>query len=689
MNSIIFIIDSIATLAAFVAIVFLFTGLKGQKLSQIAHCIIFSLLLLTITHDIGNVFEYGNFTNFFDRVIEAPVKIVLSAVWLVFLLVSLRDVEIAEHIKTRKALSTNITRLKQMVELSKELSSTTNPRLLYRKIVLSAIELLRLDFSTIMLLSDDGKRLIIKDTIGFSENMINRYSLSFGEGLSTYCLKNRRTEVLTDYQSEKRFKVPSVIFEENIVSAISAPMMIEDEVFGVLIGHTTSKRIFSEEEKEVFQALANEAALAVKNAKQLEELKRERSHMKALLDAIPDLILRITADGTVLSYKPAQHIPSAFSPKDLAGKKLHEVLTEDISNLTLNTISNAISTGHMIHFNYKLPFPDKERYFEARIVPVSKNEVVALIRDFTDWIEAQNKLKKYRSELESLVEERTRELKERIGEIELLNRGMMNLLEDIQEANKKLEITTKRLKESNEELEAFAYSVSHDLRAPLRAMQGFSEALLEDYSDKLDAQGLEYAKRIRDASRRMDNLIVDLLSYSRLTRSEIRLQPVKLEGVINEAVFQLKALIEEKGAKVTVSDELPVVKATHSIALQIFTNLISNAVKFSRPEIPPEVKIYTKEIESNKVRVIVQDNGIGIEPEHFERIFKIFERLHGIETYPGTGIGLAIVKKGAEKIGGKVGVESSPGKGSRFWVEFIKWYNEGAVYGHKKTHTIS
>jgi len=687
--STIFIIDSIATLSAFVALLFLVTGFKGQKLSQIAHCIIFSLLLLTLTHDIGNVFEYGNFTKFFDKFIESPIKIVLSAVWLVFLLVSLRDVEIAEHIKTRKALSNSITMLKQMVELSKELSSTTNPRLLYRKIVLSAIELLRLDFSTIMLLSEDGKQLIIKDTIGFSENMIDSYSLTIGEGLSTYSLKNKRTETVTDYQSEKRFKIPSVIFKENIMSAISSPMMIEDEVLGVLIGHTIQRRVFTEEEKEVFQGLANEAALAVKNAKQLEELNRERLHLKALLDAIPDLILRISADGIVLSYKPALNIPTSFSPREPVGKKLQEVFNEDISNLTLNTISNAVNTGHMVHFNYKLPFPDKERFFEARIVPVSKDEVVAMIRDFTDWVETQSKLKRYQSELETLVEERTRELKERIGEIELLNRGMMNLLEDLQEANKKLEITTRRLKESNEELEAFAYSVSHDLRAPLRAMQGFSEALLEDYSEKLDELGREYAKRIRDAAKRMDNLIVDLLSYSRLTRSEIRLQPVNLEGVINEAISQLKSFIEEKGAKVSVSDNLPVVRATHSIALQIFSNLISNAVKFSRPDISPEVKIYTQETENNRVRVIVQDNGIGIEPEHFERIFKIFERLHGIETYPGTGIGLAIVKKGAEKIGAKAGIESSPGKGSRFWVEFIKWENEGAAYEHKETHSIS
>ena len=249
---------------------------------------------------------------------------------------------------------------------------------------------------------------------------------------------------------------------------------------------------------------------------------------------------------------------------------------------------------------------------------------------------AEEELKKYRAHLEELIEERT-----------------------------------ENLQEANAELESFAYSVSHDLRAPLRAIQGFSQALLEDYAPKLDAQGKDYAQRMDDSAQRMETLIQDLLEYSRLSRSEIKLEPVNLDSVVEEAVMKLDAEIKDKDAHIRIDKPLPTVLAHRATLEQVVDNLITNAIKFVLPEEKPQIHLWTEEHDT-LVRLWIEDNGIGIAPEHHERIFRIFERLHGIERYPGTGIGLTTVKKGVEKMSGTVGVESVPDKGSRFWIELQK-----------------
>lgn len=228
---------------------------------------------------------------------------------------------------------------------------------------------------------------------------------------------------------------------------------------------------------------------------------------------------------------------------------------------------------------------------------------------------------------------------------------------------------TEELQAANEELNAFAYSVSHDLRAPLRAMEGFANALLEDYEDRLDQEGREYCQHIVHSAERMDVLINDLLSYSRLGRAELRMQSINLEHAVRDAIEQLESEITESKASVTVEGVFPNLTIHYSILVQVLANLISNSLKFVAPDVTPEVKIWAEPRE-DAVRLWVEDNGIGIDATYQERIFRVFDRLHGIETYPGTGIGLAIVARAVGRLGGKCGVESSSGLGSRFWVEF-------------------
>ena len=220
----------------------------------------------------------------------------------------------------------------------------------------------------------------------------------------------------------------------------------------------------------------------------------------------------------------------------------------------------------------------------------------------------------------------------------------------------------------NRDLEAFAYTVSHDLRAPIRAIQGFSSALSEDYGANLDPQAKDYLRRVVHAASRMDKLVHDLLEYSTLARSGVDLGPTDLQAAIEEALAQIMPEVQSCSGKVHVELTFPAVLGERSILVQIVSNLVSNGLKFVAPGVHPEVQVRA---DSNDrwVRLCVEDNGIGIAPQHVGRLFRPFERLHGTEEYPGTGIGLAIVRRGAERMGGCAGVESEPGRGSRFWVD--------------------
>jgi PAS domain S-box-containing protein len=245
-------------------------------------------------------------------------------------------------------------------------------------------------------------------------------------------------------------------------------------------------------------------------------------------------------------------------------------------------------------------------------------------------------------------------------------------LEAVRDLNEHLEMRvrerTAKLEEITRELDAFASTVAHDLRAPLRVMKGFSELLLEDYSGKvLDPGGQEYAKRIDLASRRMSVLVEDLLAYSRLARQDVPLTAVDLGPALDMVLEDMAEELRLARGEVSVRPPLGRVFAHGPLLAQVLSNLVGNAVKFVAPGTAPRVTIRTDE-DGGSVRLWVEDNGIGIPREHQERIFGVFERLQPQDLYPGTGLGLAIVRRAIERMGGTVGLESEVGRGSRFWI---------------------
>ena len=224
-----------------------------------------------------------------------------------------------------------------------------------------------------------------------------------------------------------------------------------------------------------------------------------------------------------------------------------------------------------------------------------------------------------------------------------------------------------QLRETVQELEAFSYSIAHDMRAPLRSMQGFAEILNSEHAGQLDAPGRDYLRRISTAATRMDALILDILNYSKVGHGELLLRPVDVEVLVREITATYPTLRSDR-ADIEVIGTLPHVLANEAALTQIASNLLGNAVKFVAPGVRPRV-IVRGERREGTVRLWFEDNGIGIPERLHPRLFRIFSRLQRREDYEGTGIGLAIVRKAAERMGGTVGVVSAEGVGSRFWVE--------------------
>ncbi|MDB6032414.1 MAG: domain S-box [Verrucomicrobiales bacterium] len=227
---------------------------------------------------------------------------------------------------------------------------------------------------------------------------------------------------------------------------------------------------------------------------------------------------------------------------------------------------------------------------------------------------------------------------------------------------------TAKLEQTVQSLEGVCYHVAHDLRAPLRAMEGFTSILLQQYATQLDEQGQEFARRISQAAGRMDHLIRDLLDYGRLSHTKLTFCQLQLETQLAQVLGSIDEEIQRKGAVVDVREPLGTIWGNATVLDQILTNLITNGIKYVQPGTSPRITIWSEQREG-LLRLWVQDNGIGIAPEHHDRIFRVFERLHRNDQYPGTGIGLAIVAKGAQIMGGRAGLESTEGTGSRFWIE--------------------
>jgi PAS domain S-box-containing protein len=237
---------------------------------------------------------------------------------------------------------------------------------------------------------------------------------------------------------------------------------------------------------------------------------------------------------------------------------------------------------------------------------------------------------------------------------------------ELRQLTRDLKINIEELRRSNEELEQFAYVASHDLQEPLRMVSGYTQLLLKRYANKLDDDAKEFIDFAVDGAKRMQNLINDLLSYSRVHSRKQPATEVDLNIVLQQVQKNLITAITESNARI-ISPQMPVILADPVLMTQLFQNIIANAIKFRKPDTVPEINITVTQDDERMWTFAVRDNGIGIRQEYADRIFAVFQRLHTRDAYPGTGIGLAICKKIVEKYQGKIWVHSEPENGSTFY----------------------
>jgi PAS domain S-box-containing protein len=313
-------------------------------------------------------------------------------------------------------------------------------------------------------------------------------------------------------------------------------------------------------------------------------------------------------------------------------------------------------------------FPPYQKDFirkDGSLVPVmvcaalfegSADQGVAFVLDLTEQKRVEDALRKVHEELEARVEERTRELRES-------NQRLAQEVTERQHAEAVLAERSRELARSNAELEQFAYIASHDLQEPLRMVGSYMQLLQRRYQERLDAPAQEFIGYAADGAKRMQGLIDDLLTYSRVGSSSKPFRPIDVNLVVKRSLDGLAMAIQDSGAQVTV-DRLPEVTADASQLGQLFQNLVANAIKF-HGDAAPRIHIAVA-ADGECWRFSVRDNGIGIAAEYAERIFVMFQRLHTRHEYPGTGIGLAVCKKIVERHGGRIWVEAAAEGGSIF-----------------------
>lgn len=377
------------------------------------------------------------------------------------------------------------------------------------------------------------------------------------------------------------------------------------------------------------------------------QLEDSQNLLRSVVDGSPAMIFLKNREGRYIlvnrAFETFMQIPAGRA----IGKTPAELFPSDIIGQYEETVRQVIEKQQPVQFEQSFASPRNGdiRHFLAAVVPLHDRDnnllgTCGVMSDITP-------------------------LKTAESEVRLLNR---TLEQRVAERTLQLEHANHELKEANNQLEAFSYTVAHDLRAPLRGIQGFAQAVAEDYHEKLDPTGQDYLQRIVKAAIRMESLIEDLLGFAKLARAELRTTRVEIANVLREAMANLAAIITETGANIAIVPPLPTVRANHAACVQVLQNLLSNALKFTRAGEAPDIRIRS-EIRGGHARLWIEDNGIGIAPEQVERIFRPFERLHGQEEYLGTGIGLAIVGTATRRMDGACGVESTLGKGARFWIE--------------------
>jgi PAS domain S-box-containing protein len=382
-------------------------------------------------------------------------------------------------------------------------------------------------------------------------------------------------------------------------------------------------------QRSINRAISQARIELTERARAESALRQSESKLRSLLAALPDIIIIFDAKGYILEVFTGRSEQMAAMNAEMAGKSIYEMMPEFATRGIQNVLDLAIISGGVEEFQYSMG----NSWFEAHAVAFQldgETRVLWLARNITRQKNAEEEIRLLNSELEERVRRRTAELEAVV-----------------------------------QQMEEFTYTVSHDLRTPLRGINGFAGILANDYQNHLPPEGQDYLLRIQRNSLNMGKLIDDLLEFSRLGRKSITQHQIDLAGLCREILRDFEQEISSRSVKITLP-ELPYARADYDLMKSVMTNLLSNALKFTRRQNNPEIEIGSLR-KDGKTVYYVRDNGVGFDMSYANKIFGVFQRLHEDSDFEGTGVGLAIVQRIISKHGGKVWAESQVHEGTTFY----------------------
>ena len=429
---------------------------------------------------------------------------------------------------------------------------------------------------------------------------------------------------------------------DDLHGALCFPLKLGDEVVSIIECFSREFREPDEDFLQMLDGIGSQIGQFIER-KRAEEA---RANLAAIVESSGDAIVSLTLAGVITSWNKGAERIYGYSASEAVGQPIWMLIPAGEEDLERDLLQRLRTGAQIDHYQARRVRKDRS------VLDVSLS--ISPIRDSSGQIIGASKIARNVTEQKKI--ERA------------LAQAEASLRQHAEDLERRVQERTAKLQETIQSLDGFCYSIAHDLRAPLRAVGGFSNELFKDYNHLLDDPGKDYLKRIRSAAARMDQLILDLLRFGRLNTAELPAQTVKLEEVVRTALVPLEEEIKSKRAHINIKAPLLEVRANSVMVEQAVANLVANALKFVPRNIEPHVDIWTEK-RDGMVRLSIQDNGIGIKPDHVKKLFQPFVRLVNGSDYPGTGIGLAIVRKGVERMGGQVGLTSIPKEGSCFWIE--------------------
>lgn len=403
-----------------------------------------------------------------------------------------------------------------------------------------------------------------------------------------------------------------------------------------------------------------------------ERLTDSELRFRELLEKVNLIAIIINNEGIVTFCNEHLLKLTGYGKEELIGKNWFDVMIPNENSEVKELLFNGFRNG-VVPPRFENPIltkaGEKLDIIWSNVTQRKPNSlfsgVASIGEDITDQKLAEKEIIKLNEELEKKVIERTNELEKRSNELQDNQTALLKLVEDLNLKSEELQRSTIRLEATNKELEAFSYSVSHDLRAPLRAISGFVSILLEDYEQTLDDEGKRICHIIYSNAIKMGQLIDDLLSFSRLIRSELRHSKIDMDGLVHNVIAEFET-VQDLSQKNIIIDELPPIMGDSNLIRQVWVNLLSNALKYSSKKEKAQIRIGAYKNQNEQV-YFIEDNGVGFNMDYVHKLFGVFHRLHSGNEFEGTGVGLAIVQRIINRHYGHVWAEGKVGEGARFY----------------------